>query len=732
MFRRVFKLIMVLSFLLLNITQHRAQTLNRAHSFYSSGNNVPHSILTDALGNSYVGGTFNDSCDFDPGPNEFILYGNSDGFICKFNPSGQLLWTMPIGSSGADACRALAFHPAGFLVASGTFSGSVDFDPSNNDFLLTSQGSNDAFVALYDDSGAFINAIAFGGNEIVQINELLLSSNQQILLCGYFTGNVDFDPGPNTVLKTADGAGDGFVLCLNSGGNFSWVNLFGGNDFFAIDEVTGVAELPNGDLVSCGYFSNNIDLDPGANNVPVNANGLFDCFIAKTAAGGQYIDGLTMGGGDMDLALAIATAPQGNIIVSGSFASTMDVDPQTSVVTASSSGMSDAFWLCLDEQFNFQWFNQIGGTGNDVAGKVWCDGLANVYTGGHFSQQADLDPGPALNLKNSQGQYDFFATVFDPLGNSLGAYAVGGLQNDIFYDFSAGPGNSFFYCGTFIDSLDADAGPGQSWLYSPNQSINSFVLKLDRCLMPDLPLLSSSANVVCAGSAVQIELLSGDLNDAVDWTWYQDSCGGNALATGLSQFIYPSESMNIYIRGEGGCVQHGNCSSIAIDVNPSPNPFLGNDTTLCQGDILLLQTNNQYVFYQWSTGDTTATLQLTGSNFPTGWQAISLAVTDSSGCTGMDEIMVEITICSSIKKQEGKMKEIVFPNPATDFLQVLNPISEQQEEWSIYGAEGKLIETMAVKNTTDKILFFDISSLSNGFYFLKNESGRFYPFCIQK
>jgi hypothetical protein len=724
------KKIFIILLLVFIVKINAAQTLNRAQSFLSTGNNVPHAILTDALGNSYVGGSFTDSCDFDPGPNEFILFGNSDGFVCKFNPSGQLLWTMQIGNSGADVCKAMALHPAGFLVVSGTFSGTVDFDPSNNGFLLTSQGSNDAFVALYDDSGNFINAIAFGGNEIVQINELLLTSNQHILLCGSFTGNVDFDPGPNIVLKSALGAGDGFVLCLNPSGNFTWVNLFGGNDLFAMDEVTGIAELPNGNIVSCGYFSSTMDLDPGTGNVPVNANGMFDLFIAKTNAAGQYMDGLTLGGSDVDLAYAIATAPQGNIIVSGSFTSTMDADPQAPITLVTSNGMSDALWLCLDEQFNFQWFNQIGGTGNDVAGKVWCDGLANVYTGGHFSQQADMDPGQGLNIKNSQGQFDFFATVFDPLGNCLGSYTMGGSQNDVFYDLSAGPNNSFFYCGTFIDSLDADAGAGQTWLQTPNQSINSFVLKLDRCLMPDLALLSSSANVVCAGSAVQIEVLSGDLNDATDWTWYEDNCGGNAFATGLSQFIYPTQSMNIYIRGEGGCVSTGNCNSVFLEVLPSPLISLGNDTTFCYGDFLFLQADSSYTSYLWSTGDTTHSIHLQAINFPLGINAISLAVTDTSGCMGMDEILLDVTICNGSKKLKPGVDSFVFPNPAQQMIQINHSTGGKNQTWNIYGVEGNLIQSFYKTNQNNNYSQFDISMLSNGMYFIKNENGDMLRFSV--
>jgi len=709
---------------------NNAQTLNHAQSFSSTGNNVPHAILADAQGNSYVTGSFNDSCDFDGGSNQFILNGVNDGYVCKFSPSGQILWAFPIGSGGVDECLALAFNQVGYIMVSGVFSGTVDFDPSNNNFDLTASGSNNAFVAWYDDAGNFLNAISFGGNQITKVNCMSITNNQQILIGGYFTGDVDFDPSTNTSLKTAQGAGDGFVLCLDPAGNFNWVNIFGGNDLFSIDEVTGITEHLSGDLFTCGYFANNIDLDPGAGTVTANANGLFDLFVCRTNANGQYSNAFAMGGSGMDLANALVASPQGNIILSGSFEATMDADPQATVNTINSNGMSDAFWLCLDEQFNFQWLNQIGGIENDVAGNVWCDGLANVYTGGHFSNQVDLNPGAGIDLKNSNGNFDFFATVFDALGNSFGAYAIGGPLNDVFYDFAKGPGNSFFYCGTFRDSMDADAGVNSTWLSTPNQSINSFVVYLERCLMPDLPLLSISANQVCEGSAVNVEILSGDLNDASDWTWYEDSCGGNAIATGISQFIYPSQSMNIFVRGEGGCVSTGNCNSVFVEVLPSPSISLGNDTSICIFDFMYLQVDSVYSSYQWSTGDTTNSIYLLASNYPVGLQAITLAVTDSLGCVGMDEILIDITICAKTESKKMVHENFVFPNPANNFIQLKNYATSNAQLWNIYGADGKLIKTFYTQSDHENTFVCDVSWLSNGLYFLKNQDGETFRFTV--
>jgi hypothetical protein len=720
----------LLGFLFIVYTSN-AQTLNGAGSFEGIGNNKPNAILSDAAGYIYITGAFNGTVDFDAGNNQTLLTGNDDAYLCKYDPSGQLLWVRQWGSGGVDESVEICLNSFGFLILSGNFTGTVDFDPSANDFMLSSAGNQDVFISSFDTSGNFQFALSFGGSNMETVTSMIISQNQQLLLGGYFSGSCDFDPGPSANILTAQGAGDGFIVALTPLGNFLWADAFGGNDNFAVDEVNGITENTNGDLFVCGYFSSNIDLDPSPSIVAKVSMGLFDFFAVRLSATNVYEDGIALGGTGMDLASAITNQALGNIIISGSFENNVDFDPQIASLPKTSNGMSDAFWLCLDENFNFLWMNQIGGIENDEAGNIWCDGLGNVYSGGNFSNQSDLDPGAGINNKTSNGFYDFFATVFDPLGNSLGAYTIGGPLNDVFYDLAKGPGNSFYYCGTFRDTMDADADPNNFYLLNtPNQAVNSFLLSLERCLQPDLPLLSLSSLQVCEGSAVNIEIVSGDLNDASDWTWYEDNCGGNAFATGLSQFIYPTQSMNIYVRGEGGCVSTGNCNSVFLEVLPAPIISLGNDTTICINDFLFLQADSIYSSYLWSTGDTTHSIYLLASNYPVGLQAITLAVTDSLGCVGMDEILIDITICAKTETKKMVHENFVFPNPANNFIQLKNYATSNVQLWKIYGADGKLIKTFNTQSDYENTFVCDVSWLSNGLYFLKNQDGEIFRFTV--
>lgn len=88
------------------------------------------------------------------------------------------------------------------------------------------------------------------------------------------------------------------------------------------------------------------------------------------------------------------------------------------------------------------------------------------------------------------------------------------------------------------------------------------------CIDPDLPVLNTTATVVCPGTSVNLAIASGALNDATDWYWYSNSCGGSPVGTGLSLSVNPTTTTTYYVRGEGGCVTPGACTGQTIVVLP--------------------------------------------------------------------------------------------------------------------------------------------------------------------
>jgi len=90
------------------------------------------------------------------------------------------------------------------------------------------------------------------------------------------------------------------------------------------------------------------------------------------------------------------------------------------------------------------------------------------------------------------------------------------------------------------------------------------------CVEPDIPTITSAPPTICDGGSALLSI-SGNLNDATQWSVYTGSCGGTLVATTTSSTVIVTPtppSTTYYVRGEGGCVTPGSCGSITITTTP--------------------------------------------------------------------------------------------------------------------------------------------------------------------
>jgi hypothetical protein len=93
------------------------------------------------------------------------------------------------------------------------------------------------------------------------------------------------------------------------------------------------------------------------------------------------------------------------------------------------------------------------------------------------------------------------------------------------------------------------------------------------CIPPEIPTLSAVETTICPGGSTDLSVTSGDLNSANDWEWYAGSCGGISEGTGSTISVSPATTTTYYVRGEGGCVDPGDCESITITVEDVTDPI---------------------------------------------------------------------------------------------------------------------------------------------------------------
>ncbi|MBK6345508.1 MAG: SBBP repeat-containing protein [Bacteroidales bacterium] len=172
-----------------------------------------YSIAADSRGNVYTTGFFTETADFDPGPNTLMLNssGRSDGFLCKLDPDGKLVWVNQFGGEQHDSGQSVALDAYNTVYLTGMFSDTIDFDPGNGTFLLSSFGQVDAFIAVYTPGGNFVWAGNMGGFVDDAGYSVAVDKTGNIYSTGNFDDTTDFDPGAGVCNLISSGSGDIFI-----------------------------------------------------------------------------------------------------------------------------------------------------------------------------------------------------------------------------------------------------------------------------------------------------------------------------------------------------------------------------------------------------------------------------------------------------------------------------------------------------------------------------------------
>jgi Secretion system C-terminal sorting domain/Beta-propeller repeat len=345
-------------------------------------------INTDAAGNIYITGSFQDTSDFDPGANTFNLIsaGSWDTYVAKWDAAGDFLWAKRIGGGGSnDAGNDVVVDINGNVFIAGLFSQTVDFDPGAGTNNITAAGSTDSFILKLDASGNFVWAKGVGGTSSEQVQSLVIDSTGGVYFVGDFFGTCDFDPGAGTFNLTSAGDRDAFICKLDAAGNFAWAKRVGGS---SPDKAFAIAPDNAGNILITGYFDGMVDFDPGAAVVNLSsAASSLDAFVLKLDAVGNYIWAKKTGGNTSDAGRSITTAANGNVYFTGTYTG-------TGLFNLTGNSVADIFISKLDAGGNFVWAVGFGGLNQDISDQIVVDATGMVYCTGYFEGTVDFDPGP--------------------------------------------------------------------------------------------------------------------------------------------------------------------------------------------------------------------------------------------------------------------------------------------------------------------------------------------------
>jgi hypothetical protein len=401
----------------------------------------------------------------------FLLF-----FALIQNCSSQTLdWVKKIGGSDSDVGQSIAIDLLGNTYSTGSFQGTVDFNPNTGVHNLSSQGDIDMFIIKLTTTGAFLWAKNIGGPTSITFSKSITTDDSSNIYCtGYFQGIVDFDPGVGTANLVALGTQDIFILKLDSLGNYIWAKSIGGSNidignFITLDEW--------GNIYITGFFRDTVDFNPDSAIYNLSTSAHMDLFLLKLNSAGNFnwvkqMDGHTSMGGQ-----SIAINSLGYIYSTASYYDTVDINPNTGINNLMAIGSSDIFVQKLDTSGNFHWGKSFGGIDSDAGMSIALDPSGNIYVTGAFGDTVDFDPGTTIFNLTSQGDLDVFILKLDSLGNFIWAKNFGGTDSDHPAALTVDDSGNVFTTGYFQNTVDFNPNSGIYNLTA--QPFSCFIQKMD-------------------------------------------------------------------------------------------------------------------------------------------------------------------------------------------------------------------------------------------------------------
>lgn len=195
--------------------------------------------------------------------------------------------------------------------------------------------------------------------------------------------------------------------------------------------------------------------------------------------------------------------------------------------------------------------------------------------------------------------------------------------------------------------------------------------------------------------------ISGSTLNPATYSWTSSPAGYTSAVqnpTGVTPSVntqYIVTAQNIF-----GCVAS---DDVAVTVNPIPVVNLGADQTICDTTTITLDAGNAGSTYTWSTGGTTQTEDILGSDLGVGANTVTVDVTSAAGCTGTGSVVITVTVCSGI--EDPSMQISYYPNPATNMLNLdLSELPTGDYRFELLNMQGQKV--------MDKILVNDGNVIS--------------------
>ncbi len=531
----------------------------------------------------------------------FILNENTIQFEIPSSTKGELvldpevIWTSYYGGTGLDDSRGIFTDANGDYYLTGATNSTTLISYLGFQGLLG--GSNDVFVVKFNALNQRVWATYYGRTGSDVGNDIVVDAFGGIYIAGSTGSSSAFANGGQQNVF-GGGTRDGFVLKLFPDGTPEWCSYYGGS---GDDQLTSLAVGFQGEIYFIGETSstNLVTLDPLQ---AAFGGGASDFYIGTIDPSGFLLRYSYYGGSGAEVAGDIAATNDFSIYFTGS--------------TSSSSGMAlggaqntygggayDGFFAKLNGGGALEWASYIGGSGEDRAEAIHVTS-DRLYVVGKSGSISGISTPGAAQISNAGGSFDGYLASYTIDGSVNWKTYYGGAGNESLWGVTTDAAGSIFITGNSTSSNLGDNGfqntnGGLTDIVFAGYSIDgerywsSYLGGSADESVSDL-VINSNQEMYFAGSSASLNLASGGFEST-------NNGGGEAFFGKLKNCDYPY--LTVHITG---------------------------DTVFCEGQSALLCSGGADHF-MWSTGDTTAALEVEES------MTLFVIATNAPGCSTRSE-----------------------------------------------------------------------------------------------
>jgi PKD repeat protein len=539
-------------------------------------------LKTDANGNVYVTGWFEDTAYFSPTVYKYASVKN--GFLAKYNANGTLQWVKHFSSGAHNRGTALAIDNSGNCFLTIFFNGNTNI---NIDGTIYSPTYQSTILVEFSPQGNKIASHLFSNLQTYLEPRDIVVYNNKVIVAGIKAGlDVNGLYMNGSYIDTL--RGNIFLLAIDwPSQNYLWVRDIMTGTSNQTDPKLGLDMDVNnlGDVyitaTYTGTLNFNFPFTPFLNNNNGYNKGGYDHFVAKYDHLGNYYWTTNIGGTGDDIGTSIKVDGQNNIYVCGEVSGLVNFNTERNASEwLLSSGNSGYVAKLRPLDGKAIWVNRVGGTLINRVKSLSIKPNGNPILAGYlWPNNGSVSFGSlSIDLSNYGSESIPFSAELDPTGNFIEVDTIGGKSYSEIYAVTVDLNGNLYYKGFLANS---NTGDTVTLGMIPIDFANVYLLKKGTGIAP---VANFSSSVTTGTLPLKVNFTDLSTNTPLQWLW--DFGDGTTSTLQNPQHTYTTQgtySVSLTVTNANGSNTKTSSNLIVAQIPFINIDFLPNTVNLCNG-----------------------------------------------------------------------------------------------------------------------------------------------------